>query len=334
MTPPEIPIPARILQLATASWMSAAVSAAASLGVADALAAGPRAVDDIAKEIDAHAPTLYRLLRACADFDLFEERDGRVFALTELGHALRTDSPLSMRGFAQWVGDPADRFSWSGLADSVRTGRSAFERVHGQDVWEYMATHPDTASVFNNAMTSASDQMIKPVVAAYDFGRFTRIVDVGGGHGALLAEILRANPGAHGVLYDQPEVVAGAAHPDVADRLSVVGGSFFDHVPPGGDAYLLSNVIHDWDDEKSARILSRVREAMVPEARVLLAEVVMPGKAEPAATVKLMDLNMLVLCDGKQRTEAEFAELFRSAGLELSRIVPSGFCSVVEAVRA
>ncbi|MDS0135824.1 MULTISPECIES: methyltransferase [unclassified Amycolatopsis] len=334
MTPPEIPIPARILQLATASWLSAAVSAAATLGVADALAAGPRPVDDIAKEIDAHAPTLYRLLRACADFDLFEEQDDRVFALTELGHALRTDSPLSMRGFARWVGDPADRFSWSGLADSVRTGRSAFEQVHGQDVWAYMATHPDTASVFNDAMTSASDQMIKPVVAAYDFSRFGRVVDVGGGHGALLAEILRTNPGVHGVLYDQPEVVAGASHPDVADRLSVVGGSFFESVPPGGDAYLLSNVIHDWDDEKSARILSRVRDAMAPDARVLLAEVVMPGKAEPAATVKLMDLNMLVLCDGKQRTEAEFAELFRSAGLALSRIVPTGFCSVVEAVRA
>lgn len=334
MTPSEIPIAARILQLATASWMSAAVSAAASLGVADALAAGPRPVEEIAGEIGAHAPTLYRLLRACADFDLFEEQDDRVFALTELGRALRTDSPLSMRGFAQWVGDPADRYSWSGLADSVRTGRSAFERVHGQDVWEYMATHPDTASVFNNAMTSASDQMIKPVVAAYDFGRFTRIVDVGGGHGALLAEILRTNPGVQGVLYDQPEVVAGASHPDVADRLSVVGGSFFESVPPSGDAYLLSNVIHDWDDEKSARILSRVRDAMAPEARVLLAEVVMPGKAEPAATVKLMDLNMLVLCDGKQRTEAEFAELFRGAGLELARIVPSGFCSVVEAVRA
>ncbi|MET0134592.1 MAG: methyltransferase [Kibdelosporangium sp.] len=334
MKPAEIPIPARILQLATASWMSAAVSAAASLGVADALAAGPRSVDDIAKDIDAHAPTLYRLLRACADFDLFEEHDDQVFALTELGHALRTDSPFSMRGFARWVGEPADRYSWSGLADSVRTGQPAFERVHGQDVWDYMATHPDTASVFNNAMTSASNQMIKPVVAAYDFSRFGTVVDVGGGHGALLAEVLRTNPGVRGVLYDQPDVVAGASHPDVAERFSIAAGSFFDSVPAGGDAYLLSNVIHDWDDTKSTRILSNVRDAMAPDARVLLAEVVMPGKAEPAPTVKLMDLNMLVLCDGKQRTEGEFAELLRGAGLELSRIVPSGFCSIVEAVRA
>ncbi|OLR93224.1 methyltransferase [Actinokineospora bangkokensis] len=333
-TPPQIPIPARILQLATAGWMSAAVSAAASLGVADALAAGPRRVDDLAEEIGAHAPTLYRLLRACADFDLFTEHDDQVFALTELGDALRADSPLSMRGFAQWVGDPADRYSWSGLADSVRTGRSAFEAVHGQDVWEYMATHTDTAAVFNNAMTGASNQMIKPVVAAYDFSAFGTVVDVGGGHGALLAEVLRRNPGVRGVLYDQPEVVAGVSHPDVADRFTTAGGSFFDSVPGGGDAYLLSNVIHDWDDEKSTRILSNVRAAMNPGARVLLAEVIMPGKAEPAPTVKLMDLNMLVLCDGKQRTEAEFADLFAASGLALSRIVPTGFCSVVEAVRA
>jgi hypothetical protein len=334
MTPAEIPIPARILQLATASWMSAAVSAAATLGVADELADGPRSVDDIAKAIDAHAPTLYRLLRACADFDLFEELDEKVFGLTELGHALRTDSPVSMRGFAMWVGDPADRYSWSGLADSVRTGQPAFEQVHGQSVWDYMAGNQDTSRVFNNAMTSASNQMIKPVVAAYDFSRFGTVVDVGGGHGALLAEVLRANPGVRGILYDQPDVVAGASFGDVADRVEVVGGSFFDSVPAGGDAYLLSNVIHDWNDEQSRSILANVRAAMAKDARVLLAEVVMPGKAEPAPTVKLMDLNMLVLCDGKQRTEAEFAELFRSAGLELSRIVPGGFCSVVEAVRA
>lgn len=329
-----VEIPARILQLATASWMSAAVSAAASLGIADALTGGPRAVDDIAKETDTHAPTLYRLLRACADFDLFEELDDQTFALTELGHALRTDSAFSMRGFAMWVGEPADRYSWSGLANSVRTGRSAFERVHGQNVWDYMASHPDTARVFNDAMTSASNQMIKPVVAAYDFSRFNSVVDVGGGHGALLAEILRANPRVRGVLYDRPEVVAGASHPDIADKLEIVGGSFFDSVPAGGDAYLLSNVIHDWDDEQSIRILTNVRDAMTADARVLMAEVVMPGKAESAPTVKLMDLNMLVLCDGKQRTEAEFAELCRAAGLELERIVPTGFCSIAEAVRA
>jgi hypothetical protein len=334
MKPAEIPLPARLLQLATASWMSATVSAAASLGVADELADGPRSADEIAQAIGAHAPTLYRLLRACADFDLFTEQDGHVFTLTELGHTLRTDSPVSMRSFAMWVGEPADRYSWSGLADSVRTGRSAFESVHGQSVWDYMSANTDTARVFNNAMTSASNQMIKPAVAAYDFSGFTTVVDVGGGHGALLAEVLRTNPEVRGILYDQPDVVAGASQPDVADRLEIVRGSFFDSVPAGADAYLLSNVIHDWNDEQSARILGNIRDVMADDARVLLVEVVMPDKAEPAPTVKLMDLNMLVLCDGRQRTESEFADLFHGVGLELSRIVPGGFCSVVEAVRA
>jgi SAM-dependent methyltransferase len=338
MKPAEIPPSARILQLATASWMSAAVSAAAELGVADELAGGPRQVDELAKAVGAHAPTLYRLLRACTDFELFSELDGQVFALTELGEALRTDSPNSMRGFARWVGEPADRYSWSGLATSVRTGQPAFERVHGQDVWDYMAAHTDVAGVFNNAMTSASNQMIAPVVGAYDFSGFRRLVDVGGGHGALLAEVLKATPGLQGVLYDQADVVAGAGEvlskAGVADRCEIVSGSFFEGVPAGADAYLLSNVIHDWNDELSAKILSHCREALAEGGRVLLVEVVMPGKPEHSPTVKLMDLNMLVLCDGKQRTEAEFGDLFRAAGLELSRVVPGGFCSVVEAVRA
>jgi hypothetical protein len=338
MKPTEIPPSARILQLATASWMSAAVSAAAALGVADELADGPRSVHDIAKAIDAHAPTLYRLLRTCADFELFQELDGQVFALTELGQALRTDSPSSMRSFAMWVGEPADRYSWSDLATSVRTGQSAFERVHGASVWDYMAAHSDVAGVFNDAMTSASNQMIAPVVGAYDFSGFRKLVDVGGGHGALLAEVLKATPGLQGVLYDQPEVVAGAgsrlAEAGVAGRCEIAGGSFFDGVPAGADGYLLSNIIHDWNDELSVKILANCREAMAEDGRVLLVEVVMPGKVEPSPTVKLMDLNMLVLCDGKQRTEAEFGELFRAAGLELSRVVSGGFCSVVEAVVA
>jgi len=324
--------------LATASWMSAAVSAAATLGVADQLADGPRPVDEIAKAVDAHAPTLYRLLRACADFDLFTELDNRVFALTELGQALRSDRPHSMRGFARWVGEPADRYTWSDLVRSVRTGQSAFEGVHGQTVWDYMGSHPDVADVFNNAMTSAASQVVAPVVAAYDFGRFHRIVDVGGGHGALLAAVLKANPAARGVLYDQDDVVALAgpelARAGVLDRCEIVGGSFFDSVPEGGDAYLLSNIIHDWDDEHATKILANCRASMTMDGRVLLAEVVMPGKAEPAPTVKLMDLNMLLLCDGRQRTEAEFGELFAGAGLALTRVVPGGLCAIVEAVRA
>jgi O-methyltransferase/methyltransferase family protein len=337
-TTSAVPPSARILQLATASWMSAAVSAVARLGVADELAAGPRSAYHIAAAVDAHPPTLYRLLRACADFDLFTEHDGGVFELTDVGHALRSDAANSMRGFAMWVGDPADRYAWAGLARSVRTGRSAFTDVHGESVWDYLGSHPETATVFNVAMTGAASQLVAPVIAAYDFSRFHRVVDVGGGHGALLAAVLAANANATGVLYDQADVVAGAgdelARAGVLDRCEIAGGSFFDAVPAGGDAYLLSNVIHDWDDDHAERILTNCAAAMADDGRVLLAEVVMPGKPEQAPMVKLMDLNMLVLCDGKQRTEAQFGDLFARAGLALTRIVPGGFCSVVEGVRA
>jgi hypothetical protein len=317
--------------------MAQAVSAAAELGVADALAAGPRTVEEVAEEVGAHAPTLYRLLRACADIELFEERPDRVFALTELGDALRTDSPVSLRDFAVWTGLPAERDTWTRLADSVRTGAPVFERVHGTSVWDHIRDRPDVLGVFDRAMTQTSRQIIGSIVAAYDFGGLRTLVDVGGGRGALLSAVLAANPGLRGVLYDQPEVVAESGpvfkEAGVAERATAQGGSFFDAVPPGGDAYLLSNIIHDWDDEPSVRILSKVRAVLPAGGRVLLVEAVLPTD-RPALNVKLMDLDMLVLCGGRQRTEAEFAALLAGAGLRLTRIVPGGHCSVVEAVAA
>ncbi|HEY3610279.1 MAG TPA: methyltransferase [Pseudonocardiaceae bacterium] len=334
----EIPAGARILQLATASWMSAALSAVAELGAADELAHGPRSVADIATAVAADAPTLYRLMRACADFGLFTEGPGRTFALTELGEAIRTDTPGSMRNFAMWVGLPPERNTWSGLAESVRAGKSAFEGVHGSPIWEYMRAHGDVSRVFDGAMTEASSGLVAPVVAAYDFSPFRTIVDIGGGHGALLAAVLAANPGATGVLFDQPTVVAGAGkaftEAGVSDRCALRGGNFFESVPTGGDAYLLSNIIHDWDDESAQRILTNCRDAMAEGGRVLLIEAVLPQDGVPAPIAKLMDLNMLVLCDGRQRSEPEFAELFHRCGLELARIVPGGLHSIVEATRA
>jgi len=336
--PPQLPPSVRILQLATASWMSQAVSATAALGVADVLAAGPRPVDEIAAAVDAHAPTLYRLLRASADIGLFEELDGQVFALTPVGDALRSDSPGSMRNFAIWVGLPAERNTWTDLVRSVRTGEPAFQGVHGQSVWDHMRDRSDVLDVFDRAMTEASSQIIAPIVAAYDFSSVGTIVDVGGGRGALLAAILAANPQARGILYDQPDVIADAGLPlkaaGVSDRTELAAGSFFDSVPAGGDAYLLSNIIHDWNDEESERILTKVRDVLPENGRVLLVEAVLPTGVQPSLNVKLMDLDMLLLCDGRQRTEAEFAALFQRVGLRLTRVVPGGHCSVVEAVRA
>ncbi|WP_407842042.1 methyltransferase (plasmid) [Streptomyces sp. DSM 116496] len=337
--PTQIPPFARILQLAMSSWVAAAVSAVAELAVADALAEGPRDVEDLAKELDADPTNLYRLLRACADLELFEEREGRVFALAEVGQALRSDAPDSMRNFARWVGTPAERNTWTGLADSVRTGRSVFESVHGKPVWEYMRDNPKTAEIFDLAMTDTSSQVTTPVVKAYDYSSFRKVVDVGGGHGQLLAAVLAANPQAQGVLFDQPQVVAGAGAEfekvGVQDRVEIAGGDFLESVPAGGDAYLVVNVLHNWEDKKAEVILSRIREAMAEDGRVLIVAVVMPADGNEGLTVKLMDLNMMAHADGVQRSEAQYEELFAKAGLKLSRILPGGgLCSIVEAVRA
>lgn len=333
--PAPLPPPIRILQLATSSWASAAVSAAAELGVADALADGPQRAGDLAEAVHAHPRTLFRLLRACTELGLFERSDDDRFSLTETGQALRSDSTMSMRNFARWVGLPADRHTWSGLADSVRSGTSAFAAVHGETVWDFLRDQSRTAQIFNDAMTEASRQLIAPVVAAYDFGQHECIVDVAGGQGALLAAILSNNPRSRGVLYDLPEVVENAAtaldHAGVADRVDVTGGDIFADLPAGADAYLLSNVIHDWDDEHSRRILRRCREAVPAHGKVLLVEAVMPDGTGQNPTVALMDLNMLVLCDGAQRTQSEFDDLLSAAGLRLARVVPAGLHSVVVA---
>ncbi|ULR51527.1 acetylserotonin O-methyltransferase [Streptomyces deccanensis] len=334
----DVPPHLQVLNLATASWMSAAVSAAADLGVADHLGSGPRTVTELAAAIGAHEPTLYRLLRACADFDLFREHEGRVFESTELGDALRTDSPNSMRNFARWVSTPADRWTWSGLAETVRTGTPAFAKIHGTEIWDHFNAHDETGTVFDDAMTELSRQVIAEVVTTYDFTPFATIADIGGGHGTLLTEILKAAPGTRGVLFDRPEVIEGAGEvfdaSGVRDRVELVSGDFFEAVPSGADALVLSNIIHDWDDEQSVRILTHCERALAPGGRVLLVEATLPDGTEPAPLVKLVDLDMLVLSGGSQRTAAEFDGLFQRSGLKLARVVSGGLCSVVEAVRA
>ncbi|MFM9608357.1 methyltransferase [Streptomyces niveiscabiei] len=334
----ELPLPVQVLQIITAGWLAQAVSATAELGVADTLADGPRALAEIAAATDTHAPSLYRLLRAGADIGLFTEHDDKVFELTPLGDTLRTDSPASLRNFAIWTGLPAERYAWAGLADAVRTGHTAFPEVLGKSVWDYLHDHPEVLGVFDRAMTEASRQIIAPVVAAYDFGRFGTVVDAGGGRGALLAAVLASAPGARGILYDRPEVIASAGQPlrdaGVAERAELVAGDFFESVPGGADAVIFSNILHDWDDEQSRRILVNAREALAEGGHVLLVEAVLPDRPRPTPTVSLMDLDMLVVAGGQQRTAAEFAALLADAGLKLTRIVPGGHCSVVEAVRA
>jgi hypothetical protein len=336
--PVMIPAPARMYELTSGTWVAQAVSAAAELGVADRLAAGPRTVEEIAAGIRAHPRALYRLLRALADVGVFEELEGRRFALTELGGVLRGDVPGSMRSWAMMVGRPFHRQAWTALADSVRTGDPAFELVHGQLGFDYFRDHPYDGGVLNDAMTAASARFIAPVVTSYDFGSAGTVVDVGGGHGALLAAVLAANPGMRGVLFDLPHVIASAGAPlddaGVRDRCACAGGDFFDSVPSGGDVYLLSNIIHDWDDDRSARILANCAAAMNDGGRVVLGEAVLPDGPAPHPA-KWIDLEMLVMGSGRQRTEEEYRGLFARAGLRLARVIGGHeVFSLVEAVAA
>jgi hypothetical protein len=335
---PTEPPPAVVFhELTRGALVSQAISVFARLGVADALASGPRDAEEIAELTGTHGPTLYRFLRALGEVGVVAELENRRFALTSFSEMLRSDVPGSLRDRATIIGLPFQRDPWTDLYETIQTGESAFDRVHGTTFFDYLAEHHEDAAVFDAAMASVSAVLTVSIVQAYDFTPFSTVVDVGGGRGGLLAAILAANPHLQGVLFDRPAVVAGAeeviSSAQVVDRCKVVSGDFLDSVPEGGDAYLLSNVIHNWDDDHAVQILGRCRAAMVNTGCVLLAELVLPEGAAPSMA-KLADLGMLIMVSGgRERTEAEYRRLCDCAGLRLTRIVPSsGPVSLLEAV--
>jgi O-methyltransferase domain/Dimerisation domain len=318
--------------------VSQAIHVAATLGIADLLADGPRASDDLAAATGAHPQALYRLLRALASVGVFHEEEGRRFSLTPLGDCLRADAPEPVGGWAAFIGRPPHWRAWGDLLHSVRTGENAFRHVHGAAVWDYRAQHPEEGVYFDGAMTANARQSTAAVLAAYDFGRFARVVDVGGGQGALLAAILAHHPGVRGVLLDQPQVVARAEgmlrEAGVSARCEVVGGDFFASVPAGGDAYLLREILHDWEEAEAIAILRNCRQAMAPEGRLLAIEAVI-GPPNEGAAGKFTDLTMLANPGGRERTREEYAALVGAAGFRLSGVVPTAMeHSVIEAVPA
>jgi hypothetical protein len=316
--------------------VSQAIHVAATLGVADLLADGPRTSDELAAATNADSGSLYRLLRALAAVGVFHEDEGRRFSLAPTGALLQSDVPGSLRGWAMHVGRPYFQEAWSHLEHSIRTGDNAFEHAHGTDVWTYRAEHPNESAIFDQGMGSLTGVANQTLLEAYDFGRFGTMVDVGGGNGALLAGLLDRFPTMRGILFDQPHVVANAAavleRAGVAGRCEIVGGSFFDEVPTGGDAYTLKSIIHDFDDERAVAILRTCRRAMAAGATLLLIErIVGPPNEDPRT--KFSDLNMLVAPAGQERTLEEWGALLTRAGFRLAGATPStsGF-AVIEAV--
>ena len=313
--------------------VSQAISAAVSLGVPDHLADGSRTSAELAAATGAHEPSLYRLMRALASAGVLTEDDERRFALTELGQPLRTDHPDSLAGWSEFIGRPYEWQAWSELADSVRSGENAFASVHGVDVWTHRAERPQEGAYFDRAMQSRLHLQAAALLDEYDFGRFRRIVDVGGGNGSLLAAILGRNDGVEGVLFDQPHVVAGAPAvleaAGVAGRCEIVAGSFFESVPAGADAYVLSAIVHDWEDEDSRRILETVRRAIPDDGLLLVLERLVGGPNEDLET-KFGDLTMFVIPGGRERTRQEFADLFSASGFRLRDAIPTGGHFVIE----
>jgi O-methyltransferase/methyltransferase family protein len=325
--PPDEAAVQQIFQLITGFMASAALGVVAELGVADHLADGPRSAADLAARTGANEDALYRVLRALAVTGVFAESSPRTFALTPAAVLLRANVPGSVRDLVLWLCDPFHFRVYAEMAHSVRTGETVGEKVVGMPVFEYLQREPELSARFNNAMTNFSAGVAPAMLEAYDFSGIGVLVDVAGGHGMMLASILRQYPRMRGVLFDVEHVIAGATAAEalgVADRCEKVSGDFFKTVPRGGDAYLMKHIIHDWDDERAGVILRNIRAALEGKAhgKVILVEAVVKPANEPDLS-KLGDLEMMLLPGGRERTEAEFAALFARNGFQLTRVVPT-----------
>ena len=314
-----------MMRMMTGAHLARMISVAAELGVADLLEDGPLSCDALAEATATHAPSLYRLLRALASVGIFSEVDERHFALTPLADRLQTQAPGSLRDTAIFVNDDWVWAVYRDLPYAVRTGKPATEHLWGKGLFEYFAEHPDASRRFDAGMASAHADGITAVAQGYDFTGIETIVDVGGNDGSLLAAILAVHPAMHGVLFDLPDVVASARQRliewGIAERCESVGGSFFDGVPDGGDAYIVSNVLHDWDDDQATAILRNVHRALGGRGRLLVVnEQIIPPRNTPDPG-KLLDITMLLI-GGRERTKGEWVDLFRRSGFRLTRVVP------------
>jgi hypothetical protein len=332
MVPPDV----GLLELASGFMGTHTVYTAAKLGIADVLADSPLSADDVAAETGSDPDATYRLLRACAMFGVFiEGRDGR-FGLTPLGNGLRSGIPGSVLPVVLMLGDPQYQGPWGRLAHSVETGRPAAEVALGKQLWEYLDENPEFAATFNHAMMCLTDLDWPTVAAAYDFTPYSTIVDIGGGHGQLLALMLGVSPDSKGVLQER-EALVGAAEAHLREagvllRCRIESGSFFETAPSDGDLYVMRRVIHDFDDEQAAAILSNVRRHMPRGATLLLLDSAVPPGNTPHFA-KTLDLDMLIFVGGRERTERQFGTLLDRAGFRITRVLPTvSTISLIEAV--
>jgi hypothetical protein len=322
----------------TSQWVSQIIGAVARLGIADLLAQGARDSDSLAAELGVHPGALFRLMRGGITAGLFEPVSEKAFALTPVGAGLRANVPGSLREAAIMLTDPSHWLPWGLLTEAIRTGRSTARAALGADIWEHFHQHPDEARTFAQAMGNISGLVASELTQHIDFSSFARVADIGGSNGALLAQVLRANPSCRGILFDLPHVTEGAKAAleaqGLLSRVDVVAGSFFEPGVPASDAYLLKHILHDWDDESSLNVLRHLHAAAPAGARLFVLEMVIPDGRQPDAS-HLLDLNMLVLVDGRERTGDEFRALLTATHWKLERILPTrSGSSIIEAVKA
>jgi SAM-dependent methyltransferase len=323
----------RMNRMLTGYWTTQALYVAAKLGIADLLTNGPRSADDLAQATKVHAASLYRLLRGLASLGVFADDSAGRFSLTPLAQCLRSDAPDSQRALAIMNGEEHYQ-AWGAMLYSVQTGKTAFDKLYGMPLFDFLSKNLEQAKVFDAAMVGIHGRETAAMTDVYDFSDIGVLADIGGGNGSLLTTVLKKFSKVRGILYDLPGVTerakANFQTAGLADRCQVIGGSFFESVPAGADAYLMRHIIHDWDDEKATTILRNVHRAMGPNGRLLLVEGVIPPGNDPCFG-KLLDLMMLASPGGKERTEEEYRTLYEAAGFRLTRIVPTAAeVSVIE----
>jgi len=325
----------RLQRLLFGAGITQAISAVAALGIPDLLMDGPRSCAELAAATRTHEPTLYRVLRVLAGEGVLAQDERDDFGLTSVGNLLRSDCVGSQRASAIMKGSPWEWAAWGVFRSSVEDGQTAFRHAHGLALFDYLHGHPDAAAIFNDMMTGLTSAKCDAILRAYDFSGVGTYADVGGGHGVLMARALAAYPGMHGILFDLPSVAEGARPrlqaAGVADRCRVVGGSFLEAVPIGGDLYSLVSVLLNWEDGQAETILRACHAAMQGRGRLIVVDWLVPPGSDPHPS-KYLDLQMLVLFGGRQRTEPQFADLLTRSGFKVSRVIgtPAGF-SIIEA---
>ncbi len=326
--PPQL----AILELATAIWPALALRAIIKVGIADRLASGPATPGELARDLGLHEQSVRRVLRLLSGYDIVREVRGGRFELTRIGRYAARDTRESVADFVRYAGEPWQLGPWERLDETLRTGVPAFEIVHGSTFFEYAGSHPEVGELFDSAMTSVAPLYGAAVANAYDFSQASPIADVGGGSGLVLRAILRAYPSAEGVVFDLPGALRLAqVSGDQRASIRIEAGDFFERVPQGAKTYVLSHVLHNWDDERAVKILRNIRKELPADGRVLIVEALLGDKPNRWSAGNLTDAQMLSLVRGRERSRAEFEGLLAQAGLRAMRVIPTSAAeSIIE----